>query len=284
MSHRRSGLWYWMLLFLPSLAVLLVSQGESSFGVLLTIFALSAIRVGYGQFWPRALGELTLVAAVGVVLYHYVSFYWMYPPTPSGEMIDESLLTPKMLVSDRRLQASFAVWSCLFLAARPASYGIRATIPSVTLFVLLVYPVIGYWAWGNSSLDDPSFRDFSGGTVVYAAAGWSSLFLAIVDRRRLSLDQPIMEPTKRQRWSYAFGVLLLVVPLALLWFQSAPPETISFGVDDPMILGKVNACLAAVAGMISAALFGRFSFGHTDNEKLLGWLPRRHGIYRLFGN
>ena len=45
----------------------------------------------------------------------------------------------------------------------------------ITLYVSLVYPIIGSWKWGGGWLNTIGFHDFAGSTLVHSVGGWAAL-------------------------------------------------------------------------------------------------------------
>ncbi|MFK7900108.1 MAG: ammonium transporter [Cyclobacteriaceae bacterium] len=52
---------------------------------------------------------------------------------------------------------------------------LSAFIVFAFLFMILVYPIIGSWTWGNGWLAGLGFHDFAGGTVVHSVGGAAAL-------------------------------------------------------------------------------------------------------------
>ena len=273
-KHSKSDLWYWILLFLPSLATLLGVMREYALGPCFLILALASTRVaGVDENRSKVIGEFTLVAAVATLLYRFASIRWMYPMLFEGEAEFEA--APNQAI-DIAISTSFAATAALWFASVPSHLSIAKRVLGTIGFTLLVYPVLGHWAWGRpsgvwisypplSTIDEIPFLDFAGGTVIYGAAGWSALAFMF------SLGSPAThEPTcNSKRWWN------LVIPL-LLWI-SHPGYYFDLdgGVGDtPAIfydrnlsledLYVANLRIATVVGMCMATVMGRVLFGQWD--------------------
>ena len=118
-----------------------------------------------------------------------------------------------------------------------------------TLYLLLVYPVVGSWHWGGGWLADMGFYDFAGSTLVHSVGGWGALVAAIVlGPRTGKFVNGTIKPIMGHNMPLAtIGVFLLW----LGWFGfnggsvlSADPGLISFVC--------VTTTLAAAAGIMGA--------------------------------
>ncbi|MDD5707171.1 MAG: ammonium transporter, partial [Kiritimatiellae bacterium] len=54
-----------------------------------------------------------------------------------------------------------------------------------TVYVTLVYPLVGSWTWGQGWLGDLNFHDFAGSTLVHSVGGWGALAGVLVLGPRL---------------------------------------------------------------------------------------------------
>ena len=118
-----------------------------------------------------------------------------------------------------------------------------------TIYVALVYPIVGSWQWGGGWLAERGFHDFAGSTLVHSVGGWAALVGVIMLGPRFGkyvngTIKPIMGHNLPLA---AIGVFLLW----LGWFGfnggsvlSADAEGVSFVL--------VTTTLAAAAGVIGA--------------------------------
>lgn len=143
-------------------------------------------------------GALKLVSwVVPCCLYYVLGFGLMFGPSVNG-FIGIPFLPD--LASMQKLSGGFSLEFYLFQLAFAAT---AATIVSGALaertrllpyvittawMTLLVYPVVGHWAWGGNvyvvpvesgALQSLKFLDFAGSTVVHSVGGWFALVGAI---------------------------------------------------------------------------------------------------------
>ena len=124
-----------------------------------------------------------------------------------------------------------------------------------TVYVGLVYPIVGSWKWGYGWLNDMGFHDFAGSTLVHSVGGWAALVGAIMVGPRLGkyvggITRPIM----------GHNIPMVVIGVFLLWLGwfgfnggsvlSADPGLVSFVL--------VTTSLAAAAGAIGSMLTSWF--------------------------
>ena len=120
-----------------------------------------------------------------------------------------------------------------------------------TVYVAIVYPIVGSWHWGGGWLADAGFHDFAGSTLVHSVGGWGALVCAWMLGPRLGkyvegASKPIM----------GHNLPLATIGMFLLWLGwfgfnggsvlSGDPEGTSFVL--------VTTSLAAAAGVITAML------------------------------
>ena len=130
-----------------------------------------------------------------------------------------------------------------------------------TLFVALVYPVVGSWQWGGGWLSEAGFHDFAGSTLVHSVGGWGALIGAWMLGPRIGkYVNGRLSPIPGSNMPLAaVGVFLLW----LGWFGfnggsvlSADPAGTSFVL--------VTTSLAASAGAVAAMACSWFLSGKPD--------------------
>jgi Amt family ammonium transporter len=118
-----------------------------------------------------------------------------------------------------------------------------------TIFVGLVYPVVGSWKWGGGWLDSMGFYDFAGSTLVHSVGGWGALVGAIMlgARKGKFVDGRIKPIPGHSLPLATIGVFLLW----LGWFGFNGGSVLS---ADPALvsLTLVTTCIAAAAGIVGA--------------------------------
>lgn len=119
----------------------------------------------------------------------------------------------------------------------------------------LIYPIFGSWAWGSlwkggGWLEDLSFIDFAGSTVVHSVGGWAALAGAIVLGARHGKFGPDGKARSIPGHSMPMAALGVFI-LWLGWFGFNPGSTTSVGSGE-FARVAVTTNLAAAAGAIAA--------------------------------
>lgn len=138
-----------------------------------------------------------------------------------------------------------------------------------------IYPIFGFWAWGNLFIADNKpwlaqlgFMDFAGATVVHSLGAWVALIGVWIIGPRLGRydKEGKLRPFKCYNIAYAIlGVLILCFG----WWGFNGGSTLKFDYSVGMII--LNTNLAAAAGGFAAFLHSYFCQQKQElNEKLLG--------------
>ncbi|NOQ13712.1 MAG: ammonium transporter [Methyloprofundus sp.] len=131
---------------------------------------------------------------------------------------------------------------------------------------VLVYPVIGHWAWAGvlqgsltGWLGSAGFIDFAGATVVHSVGGWVALAAIIIIGPRTGRFNPDGDKIQGSNLTISvLGVLLLWFG----WFGFNAGSTLEANNNIRLIL--VNTCLAAAFGGLSA-LIVQYKLSRTIN-------------------
>ncbi len=117
-----------------------------------------------------------------------------------------------------------------------------------TLYVALIYPVVGMWHWGGGWLAASGFHDFAGSTVVHSVGGWAALVGAIVLGPRLG--------TYFGGRIQGHNLPLAAIGVLLLWFGWYGFNGGSVLSADPAVVSLVvvTTSMAAATGVLSAGL------------------------------
>ncbi len=206
----------------------------------------------------------TFIVSIGILTYALCGFNLMYPGEFNGVLgfagfgleAGPEGNTPAYANggytywTDFLFQAMFAATAATIVSGAVAErIKLSSFMVFSTIFVALVYPVIGSWKWGGGWLDQLGFYDFAGSTLVHSVGGWAALVGAFMLGPRLGKyvgDK--MHPIPGSNMPLAtMGVFLLW----LGWFGfnggsvlSADPGATSFTL--------VTTCLAAAAGAVAA--------------------------------
>ena len=204
------------------------------------------------------------IIAIGILTYAVCGFNLMYPGEFNGFFGFAGLgistgaegLTPAYnpgytYWTDFIFQAMFAATAATIVSGAVAErIKLSSFLVFSTVYVALVYPIVGSWTWGGGWLAEKNFHDFAGSTLVHSVGGWAALVGAYTLGPRLGKYskngeiKPIM----------GHNMPLATIGVFLLWFGwygfnggsvlSADPGAVSFVF--------VTTTLAAAAGVIGA--------------------------------
>lgn len=226
------------------------------------------------------------VVAIGTLTYAAVGFSLMYgddlaggwfafaglgiDPGDTGQSPDYGNYT---YYTDFIFQAMFAATAATIVSGAVAErIKLESFLIFSALFVGLVYPVVGFWKWGEGWLDARGFYDFAGSTLVHAVGGWGALAGALVLGPRLGRFGAGLG-----RAYHGHSMPLATIGVFLLWFGwfgfnggsvlSADPNAVSLVVVTTML----GAC-AGVAGAIALSwtLFRKPDLSMALNGALAG--------------
>jgi len=118
-----------------------------------------------------------------------------------------------------------------------------------TVYVGLVYPIVGSWKWGGGWLENLGFYDFAGSTLVHSVGGWAALVAVILLGPRTG-----KYVGKQIRPIMGHNLPLVTIGVFLLWLGwfgfnggsvlSGDPRAVSYTL--------VTTCLGAAAGIVGA--------------------------------
>jgi ammonium transporter, Amt family len=230
------------------------------------------------------------VLSIGLLTYAAVGFSLMYPGESFaggwfgfagfGLSTDASGLTIEYADgsytywTDFIFQAMFAATAATIVSGAVAE---RVKLASFLIFssiyVAIVYPMIGMWHWGGGWLSVIHFHDFAGSTLVHTVGGWAALIGAWYLGPRLGRYGRNGEAVELKPHSMP----LAAIGAFLLWFGwygfnggsvlSANPAAVSIVV--------VTTTLAAATGVLAAAILdwttsGKPNLGMALNGALAG--------------
>ena len=206
------------------------------------------------------------IIAIGILTYTLCGFNLMYPgdfngyfgfsgfgiSAPAGVAgLIEYANGAYTYFTDFIFQAMFAATAATIVSGAVAErIKLSSFLIFSTIYVALVYPIVGSWTWGAGWLADKNFHDFAGSTLVHSVGGWAALIGAYTLGPRLGKYgkngniKPIL----------GHNMPLAAIGVFLLWFGwygfnggsvlSADPGGVS--------LVFVTTTLAAAAGVIGA--------------------------------
>ena len=215
------------------------------------------------------------VITAGLVIYCAIGFNLMYP---SDWLIEGYLGSPVFGLdaetaadlsynegytywTDFLFQGMFAATAATIISGAVAErIKISSFMLIASLYVAIVYPIVGAWKWGGGFMDAAGFYDFAGSTLVHAVGGWGALVVIYflgARKGRFGKDGAVI-PGSNIPLSAA-GVVILW----LGWFGFNGGSVLS---ADPSLTSVtlVNTCLAAAAGGLSCAGFYKLFYGKAD--------------------
>jgi Amt family ammonium transporter len=210
----------------------------------------------------------TMIPAIGLLTYAWFGFNLMYPgefngflgfagfglpfPTVEGGFLDLSYNGSYTYWTDFLFQGMFAATAATIVSGAVAErIKLSSFLIFSTIFVGLVYPVVGSWKWGGGWLDAMGFYDFAGSSLVHSVGGWGALVGAIMlGARKGKYVNGKIRPIPGHSLPLAtIGVFLLW----LGWFGFNGGSVLS---ADPALvsLTLVTTCIAAAAGIVGAMI------------------------------
>ncbi len=126
----------------------------------------------------------------------------------------------------------------------------------------VIYPVVGYWIWGNGFLADLGMIDFAGSTVVHSVGGWAALVGAYIigpRKGKYGKDGKVNSLPGHNITLGALGVFLLWFG----WFGFNPGSSLS-GMDLSIAHIALTTNLAAASGVVAAMVVSWARYGKPD--------------------
>jgi Amt family ammonium transporter len=222
------------------------------------------------------------VITAGLLIYCFVGFNLMYPGSFIGGIIPDyffdlfGLSAPLVdgnldltysegytYWTDFLFQGMFAATAATIVSGAVAErIKLSSFMLFATLYVGVVYPIVGSWKWGAGFLDGWGFYDFAGSTLVHSVGGWAALIVIYFLGARIgkfSADGKSMALPGHNLPLASAGVLILW----LGWFGFNGGSVLS---ADPALtsLTLVTTCLAAAAGGVGAAVFSNILYKNYD--------------------
>ena len=215
------------------------------------------------------------VITAGLIIYCAIGFNLMYP----SEWLIEGILGSPVAGLDAEaaadlsynegytywtdflFQGMFAATAATIISGAVAErIKISSFMLIASLYVAIVYPIVGAWKWGGGFMDAAGFYDFAGSTLVHAVGGWGALVVIYflgARKGRFGKDGAVI-PGSNIPLSAA-GVVILW----LGWFGFNGGSVLS---ADPALTSVtlVNTCLAAAAGGLSCAGLYKVFYGKAD--------------------
>ena len=204
------------------------------------------------------------IVAIGTLTYALVGFSLMYGDDAFHNLVGWAgfgLAMPEGGTTAAYADGAYTYWTEFIFQAMFAATA--ATIVSgavaervrlypfllfAAIYVALVYPVAGYWKWGEGWLHQQGFYDFAGSTLVHSVGGWAALAGVIVLGPRLGKYGKTIKPIM------GHNMPLATIGVFLLWFGWFGFNGGSVLSGDPAAVSYVfiTTMLAACAGVLGA--------------------------------
>ena len=244
---------------------------------------------------------------VGVVLYFAIGYGLMYPGDPAAEGAEPTRMIEGTswfafagfgISADQpeeigagvfhpqiywMFQAAFAAAAATIVAGSVAGrMKFVAYLVYSALLTGLVYPISGYWKWGEGWLHQLGFYDFAGSGVVHMVGGFAGLAGAIALGPRLGRYDAEGRSVPMPGHSISLATLGVFI-LWVGWYGFNPGSMLAFsGVDEAgvsamssVVMVAVNTTLAGGAGgivamVVSWGMFRKADFSMALNGALGG--------------
>ncbi|MCK7591422.1 ammonium transporter [Subsaxibacter sp. CAU 1640] len=246
-------------------------------------FSLLEIGLTRAKNTINILFKNVMVVIIGLLTYTLIGFSLMYPGEDfAGGVIGFNsfgLNLPANGLTADYYNGQYTYWTEFLFQAMFAATAATIVSGAVaeriklstflifsTIYVGLVYPIVGMWKWGGGFLNTLGFYDFAGSTLVHSVGGWGALIAIWLLGSRIG-------KFKEGKISIIPGhnIPLATAGVFLLWFGwfgfnggsvlSADPGATS--------LVLVTTCLAAAAGGFSAALTSFLRYKENDLSMVL---------------
>ncbi len=224
--------------------ILMKNVMDFSLGVLLYFF------IGYGMMYGDGNGYFAAPTVFGSPELGAGGEYTTIAEVEADFEMDWSLFSTQI---DFLFQAAFAATAATIVSGAVAGrMKFAAYLIYTAVLTGVIYPISGYWTWGEGWLDDMGFHDFAGSVIVHAVGGFAGLAGAIVLGPRIGRfgkDKAAM-PGHNLTFA-ALGVFILLIG----WYGFNPGSVLEFSTIDAVqntMLVALNTTLSAAAGAILA--------------------------------
>ncbi len=246
-------------------------------------FALVEVGLNSAKNTVNILAKNLLDFALGVLLFYGIGYALMYPGAAFeggyfgfdssrifaiSDWSDGAFLHPQI---DFLFQAAFAATAATIVSGAVAGrMKFGAYLVYTAVLTGFVYPVSGFWKWGNGWLGVMGFWDFAGSGLVHMVGGFAGLAGAIILGARIgrfTTDGKSVPIPGHNVMYTTLGVFILLIG----WYGfnpgsqfGAPTADLGFGDIAAYGLIATNTTLAACTGSISALVLAWALFGKPD--------------------
>ncbi len=224
--------------------ILMKNVMDFSLGVLLYFF------IGYGIMYGDGNGVIAAPSVFGSPELGPGGEYTTIAEVEADFEMDWSLFSTQI---DFLFQAAFAATAATIVSGAVAGrMKFAAYLIYTAVLTGVIYPISGYWTWGEGWLYEIGFHDFAGSVIVHAVGGFGGLAGAIVLGPRIGRFGKDKTPMPGHNLTFAaLGVFILLIG----WYGFNPGSVLEFhtidGVQNTMLVA-LNTTLAAAAGAVFA--------------------------------
>jgi Amt family ammonium transporter len=249
------------------------------------------------------LAKNVAIVSIGMLTYAVIGFGLMYPGANEGGFLPfssmgglvglfgirppEGGMTPAYADytywSDFVFQAMFAATAATIVSGAVAErIKIGSFLIFSTAYVMVIYPLVGFWKWGGGFLEAAGFYDFAGSTIVHSVGGWGALAGVLVLGPRIGKYVETAQGKREARPIMGHSMPLAAIGMFLLWFGwfgfnggsvlSAAPTGGEGAVDygfGGVSLVFMTTMLGAAAGIAGATAASWLQDGKPDLSMML---------------
>ncbi|MGD9474809.1 MAG: ammonium transporter [Eubacteriaceae bacterium] len=210
---------------------------------------------------------------LGSILFYAIGFSIMFGPDMGGLIGTAGFFAPEKLEGAGAFdtvtpelfiffQTVFCATAATIVSGAVAGRTKFTTYCFISAFVsLVIYPVVGHWAWGGGFLSEMGFVDFAGSTVVHSVGGWTALVGAAMVGPRIGKYNKDGKANAIPGHSLTLGALGVFI-LWFAWFGFNCGSTLGMTTDIGHIAMTTN--LAAAAGGLTTMFLTWIRFGKPD--------------------
>lgn len=237
--------------------------------------------------------------AIGSLIFFMVGFGLMFGESAGGFIGTTGFFNPtslKLDVFETLTPGTFIFFQTVFCAT--AATIVSGAMAERTKFIsyciysfiisLVIYPVVGHWAWGGGWLSNLGFVDFAGSTVVHSVGGWAALIGAAIIGPRIGKYGKNGEVNAIPGHNIPIGALGVFI-LWFGWFGFNPGSTLGASLEIGHVAMTTNLAAAAatlVVMVVTWATMGKPDVSMTLNGSLAGLVAITAGcqVVTLWGS
>ncbi|MGL4790442.1 MAG: ammonium transporter [Anaerotignaceae bacterium] len=237
--------------------------------------------------------------SIGSIIFFLIGFGLMFGDSAGGFVGTTGFFNPtslKLDVFESLTPGTFIFFQTVFCATAATivsgAVAERTKFTSYCIFSfvisLIIYPVVGHWAWGGGWLSELGFVDFAGSTVVHSVGGWAALIGAKMVGPRIGKFGKNGEINAIPGHNLPIGALGVFI-LWFGWFGFNPGSTLGASLEIGHIAMTTNLAAAAATVVVMAFTWirmGKADVSMTLNGSLAGLVAITAGcqVVTLWGS